>query len=94
MVYPSRPDGTLNLEAEPIETLKAYTVSYEPITAQDMNALLNVVTAMQDRDYISRQTAIERMGFDPEIESERQRREAELAASNAVMGNVPFPIAP
>ncbi len=54
-----------------IPTLDAFEVSYEPVTAQDLNALANMLDLAVKNGWASAQTAAEKLGFDPAIERER-----------------------
>jgi hypothetical protein len=54
-----------------ISTLDAFEVSYEPVTAQDVNALANMLDLAVRNGWASGQTAAEKLGFDPAVERER-----------------------
>lgn len=54
-----------------IYALDAFEVSYEPVTAQDLNALANMLDLAVKNGWASAQTAAEKLGFDPAVEQER-----------------------
>jgi len=56
---------------EMTSALDAFEVSYEPVTAQDLNALANMLDMAVKNKWTSAQTAAEKLGFDPSVERER-----------------------
>jgi hypothetical protein len=60
-----------NQPPQMISALDAFEVSYEPVTAQDLNALANMLDLAVKNEWASAQTAAEKLGFDPSIERER-----------------------
>ncbi len=63
-------------KAKTISTLDAFEVSYEPVTRQDLAALTNMLNTVVTNGWVSQQTAVEKLGFDPSLESDRKKREA------------------
>lgn len=64
------------MRADLIATLDAFEVSYEPVSAQDLNALASMLDLAVRNGWASAQTAAEKLGFDPAVERERRAREA------------------
>lgn len=73
-------------KAKMIDTLKAFEVSYEPVTKQDLTALTGMLSTAVTNGWISKQTAIEKLGFDPTIERDRLDRESEADLTAVAQG--------
>jgi hypothetical protein len=73
-------------KAKTIPTLEAFEVSYEPVTKQDLAALTNMLSTVVTNGWVSSQTAIEKLGFDPSIERDRLDRESKAKLTRQAQG--------
>lgn len=80
-----------NPQTKRVKTLEAFDVSYSPIQDADLKTLADAMGAAQEREWVSKQTAQERMGFDPAIESERLEREQKEDLKAMAQGRKPVP---
>lgn len=80
-----------NATKKRIKTLEAFDVSYAPIQDADLKTLADAMGASQEREWVSKQTAQERMGFDPAIENERMEREQKDDLKAIAQGRKPVP---
>ena len=74
-----------------IKTLDAFDVSYAQIQDADLKTLADAMGLAEEHEWASKQTAQERMGFDPAMERERIEREQKADLKAIAQGRKPVP---
>lgn len=93
MAKGEQPEAPIKKPQVPVKcrTRDAFEVSYEPVTAQDLTALTNMLVKATGSGWASDQTATEKLGFDPAIEQTRIRKEAQAEREKVAAGEMPLP---
>jgi len=78
-------------QAKTVRAVDAFEVAYEPVTAQDLNALAQAYNFMLMNDLVSEQTAQEKLGLAPSVEQKRMTAERSRKMHNMAAGLIPTP---
>lgn len=74
---------------DPVRTIDAFDVSYEPVTNDDMAALSAMLFGALDRGIVSVETVQERLGFDPHVERKQLAEEQQMYRDDTMTGRMP-----
>lgn len=91
MVEEQDADGDTVEEAEPIEALEAFTVSYEPLQQSDIKTIVDAMTIAKRDGAISMEYYRREIGADPAIEEKRIDKEREKERDAMAQGLIPPP---
>lgn len=74
-----------------IDTLEAFTVTYAPLITDDIGQLTTALASHEDREWASKETIQNKLGYDPTAEQKRIDREKESANMRQMQGQEPVP---
>lgn len=91
-----RPDGEADeplrrRKTPKVSVFEAFEVAYEPVTAQDLNAMAQAYNFMLMNNLVSDQTAQEKLGLDPSVERKRITAERGKKMRDMASGLIPMP---
>ena len=84
-------EGEMIADKEPLDTLEAFSVTYEPVTQQDINVLTQALNLQKMNHWIDDISAMEKLGNDPHIVQKRLAEQMAQQRDEMAQGLRPIP---